>query len=162
MTYVVGVDPGSSSGLVALHDGVRCALYQGKPPGMLVMLESLLKRAQREDEHIVIACERFVLVGPTGHTHQPIAQQVIGQVHALADAYACDVVMQSPGDAKKMVTNDLLDRLGLFVRRADVNQRDANDANDASRHAVLLLGTRFATVLERLLSTQPRDDDDVP
>lgn len=161
MTYVIGIDPGPSSGLVALRDGVLHTYYQGSPKNMILMLSATLCRAQRENESVVIACERYVSSGRPGRTHQVVPQQVIGQVELLATQYECELVMQSPGDAKRIAPNPMLRRLGLYRTPSDVVSHDANDVNDAARHAVLLLASRFVTVLERLLNAQPRDDDDV-
>jgi hypothetical protein len=138
-----------------LRDGYRFAVYQGPPAGALASLTRLLVLFRQEGARVVVGCERYVSSGMPGRTHQPVPQQVIGQVYALADSHGYEVVMQSPADAKRVAPNELLRRLGYYVSRRDVDRPDANDANDAARHAVLVLVTRFATVFEQLLSAQP-------
>lgn len=154
-TYVVGVDPGESTGVFALRDGRRFAAYQGPPADALNVLRALLSEWRRADARVLVACERYVSSSRPGRTHQSVPQQVVGQVVALVESFGYEVVMQSPADAKRVAPNELLACLGLYVRRGEVNQRDANDVNDAARHAMLLLVTRFASVYEHLLNAQP-------
>lgn len=154
-TYVVGVDPGPSTGIFVARNGERFAAHQGDQVAMLGVLTRLLRRCAAEGATVVIGCERYVSSGGRARTHQSVPQQVIGQVIGLAESFGYHVTLQTPADAKRVAPNELLRRLGFHVSRADVNQRDANDVNDAARHAVLILVTRFATVFERLLNAQP-------
>jgi hypothetical protein len=157
-TYVVGVDPGQSTGIFVLRDGARFAAYQGTATGALSALDALLAalRADPTRPTVVIAVERFVTTGETArHTRQGAAQEVLGVVHRLAESFDCDVVLQTPADAKRIAPNALLRELGLLVTRDEVGQPDADDVNDAARHAVLCLARRFASIFDRLLQARP-------
>lgn len=153
--YVVGVDPGASTGIFVVRNGERFAAFQGTQSAALATLTSLLRRARRDDASLVVGCERYVSGTGGVRTYQSVPQQVIGQVVGLVQSFGYHTVLQAPADAKRVGSNELLRRLGFHVTRAEVNQRDANDVNDAARHAVLLLAGRYATVLERLLNAQP-------
>lgn len=157
MTYclVVGVDPGESTGLFALRDGRRFAAYQGAPAGALAALRKLLAVARVDGADVLVACERYVDAGGGPGRRvatSPVAQRVVGQVQEVCTALKVEVVLQAPADAKAFAPTAFLREHGLYVTRHDVEQRDANDANDGARHAVLCLATRRARLFERLFT----------
>lgn len=49
------------------------------------------------------------------------------------------IVWQTPGMAKKLVTDEVLKNLGWYVTGKDVGYKDANDAKDSLRHLVYYL-----------------------
>lgn len=158
--HVVGVDPGSSTGCLHLRDHEVWDFWQAEHTDAARRLRDDLRtaRALDGDASIVIACERYQSSGgPRARTHQPIAQQVIGQVRALADEYRCEFTLQTPADAKHFASNARLRTLDLLWTGRDVGWPDANDLRDATRHALLCLATRRATVYERLLESRRRD-----
>jgi len=155
-TYVIGVDPGVSTGVFVVRNGEKFFVYQGDQEGACAALARVLQRCAREDARVVIACERYLATGGgRARTHQSVPQQVIGRVIGIATSFGYHVTLQAPVDVKRIAPNELLRRLGFHVSRSEVNQRDANDVNDAARHAVLILVTQFATVFEQLLNAQP-------
>jgi hypothetical protein len=153
--YVIGVDPGPSTGIFVARNGFRFAVFQGEPVPALDSLTALFRTLYEDKERVHVACERYVSSSQPGRTHQPVPQQVIGAMTVLATNLGYPVTMQSPADAKRIAPNELLRHLGFYVMRNEVERPDANDVNDAARHAVLLLMTRYATVLEKRLNAQP-------
>jgi hypothetical protein len=158
--YVIGVDPGSSTGVFVLRNFWLgpFARWQEPHTEALTRLTSLLGQLQYTQPPtttFVIAAERFIGAGSHGpRTHQPVAQRVCGQLEALAAELSVELVWQSPADAKRFAPNERLRSLGLYTSRGEVNQPDANDVNDAARHALLLLARRFAAHFEDLLNAQ--------
>lgn len=155
---MIGVDSGDSTGVFALRDAAWIWRYQGKPSVVLRELDLWLRCyvSTYPGDDVAIACERFQASGQRGaRTHQPTAQNVIGQVESIAAAYDCHFMLQSPADAKRFFTNERLRRHDLYTCAADVNAPDARDVNDAARHAVLYLAREHATVFERLLGLSP-------
>lgn len=156
-TVVIGVDPGDSMGVAALQDGKLIAAFQGKPEDGMIMIEVLVEKFTPEaGHHLVIACERFVELGRTAKTHQPVAQQVCGVVQAIANKHDVRLQWQGPADAWAVADNMLLRRLGLFRSRGDVDQSDANDVNMAIRHALLCVARLYATTFDQMLATAER------
>lgn len=154
--YVIGVDPGPSTGVFVVRNGERYRVYQGDQGGALALITEVLRNCEREEARVVIGCERYQSGGGgRARTHQSVPQQVIGQVIGVAESFGYHVVLQTPADAKRVGSTELLHRLGFHVSRSEVNQRDANDVNDAARHAVLIIVTHFATMFERLLNASP-------
>jgi hypothetical protein len=148
---VIGIDPGQSTGLVALRDGQLFGVRQGDWRSVMVTLRGLLHAAREDGVDAVIAIERFATTNRPGRrTTQPLATQICGAVDLLADVYGASVTRQSPADAKKLTTNTDLRNMGLWVRQTDVDRPDANDANDAMRHALLYLATYRATLYQKL------------
>jgi hypothetical protein len=155
-TYAVGVDPGPSTGLsVVRGDGVRLHVQQGTPSQVLDDLALRLPFLCYVGSDVLVGCERFVQSSGPGapvRTFQPVPLQVIGVVETLARLHGWLFRLQSPGDAKALVNNDTLRRLGLWTSATDVERRDADDANDATRHALTVLAHHRATLFDRILT----------
>lgn len=151
-TFIIGVDPGRSTGVAVLREGARFAVFQGSPTAAVTSLSSLLAHLHRSHDEVLIACERYQ-VGPTAgaRTAQSVTHEVIGTVRMLAEVNRYELIIQSPGDAKRLAPNPVLRRLGLYVTKHDVQRPDSHDANDAMRHALLALATRHPVTFERLL-----------
>lgn len=153
--YVIGIDPGPSTGMFITRNGRKFGVYQGAPTTALESLTMLLTELRQDDARVHVACERYVSSGQPNRTHQSVPQQVIGGVLTISERYGFPVKIQNPSDAKRIAPNELLRRLDFYVTRGDVACRDANDVNDAARHAVLLLMTNYATVLTARLNALP-------
>jgi hypothetical protein len=61
------------------------------------------------------------------------------------------MVLQQPSAVKMLVTNSLLRQLKLYVKAADIGQSDADDINDAIRHAVTATAINYAAVFDDML-----------
>lgn len=155
-TLTVGVDPGTSVGVAALLNSQRFRAYQVRldEPGGRARLDAclfeLFTLAVERNYRLHVATERFVINRRTARlTQQPEALEVVGVVRATSPV---EVELQSVADATKFAPNHRLRQLGLWVKPAEVGYPDADDANSAMRHAVLLLARRAATQYEALVS----------
>lgn len=159
---IIGVDPGESTGafIIDLYPSLvdppyvieATNRYQGPPGVVLERLETELEAARRALVVTIVAVERFTSLPSAGRmTHQPVPQQVVGQLEVLAERYGAEFILQAPGDAKKFCSNDQLRRYNFWTTPKMVDQPDANDVNDAARHAVLALAKRRTTAYEVLL-----------
>jgi hypothetical protein len=154
--YVFGVDPGDSTGIAVLRGVNLFACYQGDPEHALAWLPQLVDLLRSEGHRVAGAVERFVTGGrATGYSAQPTAQRVVGAVETLCHERDVPLDFQSPAEAKRLAPNGLLRAAGLYVKPSQVGQRDANDVNDAVRHALLLTARRYASVFDRLLRSLP-------
>ena len=164
LRYVAGLDPGDSTGLFILkivpefNTAVLFDRYQGPPEGALLRLETLLRDAALWHQAVVIAGERFTVTDKTGkRSAQPTPLKVLGMAELLATQFAdVEFTLQSPADAKKLAPNDVLRDMGFYTRASDVGLRDANDVNDAARHALLALMRRKASAFDELLRDADR------
>lgn len=156
LRYIVGVDPGDSTGVVVLYLGDKSvtlfnAIQMG-PDDSLDWLEGFVKAAVEAEDGVLMACERYTVTPETGkRTQQPTALNVIGVVKRIATQHGLSVIMQPPGDAKAFAPNERLKQLGFFTLARDVGKPDANDVNDAARHAVLLLARTRATLFDAIM-----------
>lgn len=161
---IIGVDPGQSTGAFiidlypASSDPIEYRIeassrYQGPPDDVLGKLTVELEAARQNLVKVVIAVERFTVMPATSRmSQQPVPQQVIGKLATLAATYAVDKFFtQSPGDAKKFCPNKQLRQFDFWSTGKTVSCPDANDVNDAARHAVLALATTRATAYDALL-----------
>lgn len=151
-TFAVGVDPGPSTGLFVLRgDGFVVHRQQGTPSQVLDDLALRLPFLCAFDADVLVGCERYVTDQTNHRTAQPVPLQVIGVVAQLARLHDWRLHMQAPADVKTLVPSALLRDLGLWSTGRDVEQRDANDVNDAARHALAVLAQRRASLFDALL-----------
>lgn len=132
-------DPGMVSGLAVLSydpdGGVRKSIsIEGDLAYIGESAEEFLSNHRPEFAEVV--CERFTITVQTAKNSQaPWSLEAIGmlkwQIHShwQMDPDAT-LILQSPTDAKKLVTNDLLRQTGLWHRGG------AGHANDALRHGL--------------------------
>lgn len=152
-TYAVGVDPGPSTGLFVLRgDGFVVHRQQGTPSQVLDDLSLRLPFLCLPSSDVVAGCERYVQDQSNHRTAQPVPLQVIGVLAQLARAHGWLLRLQAPADAKTLAPNSLLRDLGLYTTATQVEQRDANDVNDAARHALTVLAHHRASLFDRLLT----------
>jgi hypothetical protein len=157
LKYIIGVDPGDSMGIFALRmeekRAVRMHSLQGTVSEAVVWLEETLERLSKSGAGVLVACERYTVTPETGkRSQQPTALQAIGTVKMFTERYGTRLVMQPPGDAKGIASNFLLKRLGFYTFPKEVGQKDANDVNDAARHATLALSRFKASVFDAMLA----------
>lgn len=151
----IGIDPGDSMGLVGLAslggDVWPVFVYQGSHERGLDAFRAALDAADRADDRVAVACERYV--DPPSQVHkvsQPTAQKIVGAVEYECNRRNIPLTLQSPAPAHAIAKNDFLRAVGLYTTPATVGQPDADDVNMAMRHVVLLLATKHATVFSRL------------
>lgn len=161
---IIGVDPGDSTGAFIIdlyHHGSgpshytieTSQRYQGPPYDVLHLLENELIAALENGVAVIMAVERFTVMPNAGRmTQQTVPQQVIGRLESLAVKYVVESFrLQSPGDAKKFCSNAQLRQFDFWSTGKTVDRPDANDVNDAARHAVLALATTRASAYDELL-----------
>jgi hypothetical protein len=151
--YVIGIDPGKSCGIAIMHGPQLVKVWQGPSDRIADVLTRAIPLAMDGTITPRIACERFTRRPERGNarTVQNDAERVIGIVMYVSERAGCTLSLQSPASVKKLAPNTLLKRLGLYVSAAQYGWNDANDANDAVRHAVTLLATFHATVFNSML-----------
>lgn len=134
---VIAIDPGLVTGLAVVgraREGNPFSLYSAELSPTLTgeRFEDLLAAYPRAE----IAVERFTITTVTAkHSQAPWSLKVIGMVEWLiwrgTGRDPEDVVLfQSPGDAKRMIPNSLLQKYGVW------HKGGAGHANDALRHGV--------------------------
>lgn len=163
LRYVAGLDPGESTGLLVLRltstGGVSIYVrYQGPPQGALLRLETCVREAALWQENVLIAGERFTVTDKTGkRSSQPTPLKVLGQAEQLTYEYTnVEFTLQTPADAKKLADNARLRDMRLYSTAKDVGCPDANDVNDAARHALLALMRKRASIFDALLREADR------
>lgn len=152
-TYAVGVDPGPSTGLFVLRgDGFVMHRQQGTPSQVLDDVALRFPFLCVGSTDVLVGCERYVQDQTNHRSAQPVPLQVIGIVEQLARMHGWLFRLQAPADAKALVPNSLLRDLTLYSTPAQVERRDANDVNDAARHALTVLAHHRASLFERILT----------
>lgn len=135
---VIAVDPGLATGIAVVSrsdDDVLVLEYSGELPPLdaAERFRELLGIRFPESEVVV---ERFTITSATAKNSQaPWSLKVIGALEWIAwDTAGLDpereFVLQGPAEAKRLVTNEMLRRFGLWHRGGE------GHANDAIRHAV--------------------------
>ena len=152
-TYAVGVDPGPSTGLFVLRgDGFVMHRQQGTPSQVLDDLALRFPFLCVGSSDVLVGCERYVTDQTNHRSAQPVPLQVIGVVAQLSRLHQWAFHLQAPADAKAMFSNSLLRTLQVYSTAAQAEQRDANDVNDAARHALLVLAQRRTSLFDGILT----------
>lgn len=153
MTAVVGVDPGTTTGIFAvsvsivdklLESEVRSEFtsYQLDAEKAVAALELQLRRFPE----VLVACERYIITSRTARlTQQPAALELIGTFKQLCREYGAPFLLQMKSDAAHLARDKLLKRVGWF-------QRGQDHANDAARQALLALATADPREFNALLT----------
>lgn len=157
-TALAAVDPGDSCGFCFLVDGDRVAYGQGEPLNVIGQVTGFLRfHLGKPDTYAAVACERFTISRRTARlSPQRGALDVTAELRADVHRLGVAVSLQSPSDAKRLAPDKLLRSLGLWLTGGDLNLPDANDANDATRHALLWLARHRAATLDALLAAAKR------
>jgi hypothetical protein len=151
-TFAVGVDPGVSTGLVVVRgDGFKIHAQQGSPAAVLDDFTTRFPFLNTLGYDVLVGCERYVVTAETARrSAQPVPLQVVGITTQLARLNNWAFYLQSPSDVKALVDNAFLKRVGLYTTPREVEQRDADDVNDAMRHALAALAHHRASLFERI------------
>lgn len=147
---LVGVDPGKVTGISIWWSP---EVYDSTERGVSGPLDTaevehstvrpVLKRMLDGQRPTLMAVERYIQ--GQKKTHQPEAQQVIGDVKSLAEELLVRCVYQNPGSAKKIGSTARLKQLGFYVSTKD------NHANASTGHVLLLMATFHPTVYANLV-----------
>lgn len=151
-SYIIGIDPGDSTGVAILHDGHLFMVGQDTPEKQMRLLDIALTHFRSMPEsRVEVFIERYIGATRRAATRQVTAQEVIGEVRGLCRKHQVAFTQQGSSEAWACANNDRLRSLGWWQRGDDVGHSDANDANMAIRHALLGLLKTYPTVYERLL-----------
>lgn len=153
--YVIGVDPGDSTGVAILREGQLFLVSQDEPAAATRLLETTLAHLrsaarQAAGDEVAVFVERYIGASRRAATRQTTAQEVIGEVRAICRQYGVAFTQQGAADAWACANNEQLRALGWYQRGRDVDRPDANDANMAIRHALLGLMKTQPAEFERL------------
>lgn len=154
MIIIVGVDPGESCGLAVLKDGSKQTVMQASPDDVIELIALLIAGYKKfNDVRIRVACEKYVITPSSGRKSggQTLQAKITGAVERDCARYDVPFHEQPMSSVKKMVTNANLKKLGLYVTPSEVNRPDADDANDAMRHAVYCAARYHATLFHQMV-----------
>lgn len=135
MINIIGVDPGGTAGIARLASGLDPYFNEMSPREIEAWLHGFTNEwlITRDDDTLHIVCERFI-VSPrtTRASRQSDASDIGGAIQAMCASHHNIIFhWQSPSDGK-IITNTVLTRMKL-------RQRQMPHAEDAMRHALLLL-----------------------
>lgn len=142
MTTVLAIDAGHSSGwaVVDFTEGADPeveALYQGKM-SLIETVDRICETFQTYEPDAVIV-EKFNLRPGNKFLADLTTVSVNGAIqYAMHDKFGIEVEEQTPAQAKGLVSDKVLKRLGglFWPTGSMVGAPDADDARDALRHAV--------------------------
>lgn len=153
MTAIVGVDPGTTTGIFAVSVSIVDKLLESEVRSEYTAYELGAEKALAAIElqlrrlpEAVVACERYIITSRTARlTQQPAALELIGALRHLCRDYGAPFMLQMKSDAAHLARDQLLKRIGWF-------QRGQDHANDGARHALLGLATSDPRVFNALLT----------
>lgn len=140
MTRVLAIDAGLSSGWAVLDfelnsPPVELALYQGKM-GLIETVDRICETYKSYEPDVVVT-EKFNLRPGNKFLADLTTVSVNGALqYAMHDKFGVEMVEQTPAQAKGLVSDKVLKRLGMWPTGSIVGAKDADDVRDALRHAV--------------------------
>lgn len=149
----IGLDPGLSTGLAVLVNGDLYRIWQGDAQHAMEVLDEVLRHFAPPSNIVHIGTERFVITPQTGRkTQQTDALEVTGTADFIAAKHGVPTPSrQGMVEVKKFAKNELLRSLGLYIRADEIEAPDADDVNDAIRHAVYILAMTNPQLFTQLL-----------
>jgi len=142
--FILAVDPGGTTGWACLMNGA--VIYgQDKPLEFCTRAHGLIAAAVEREDHVEVVSESFTIRADTREkSRQYDALEQIGTLKYLTHWLAGgELILQSPADAKRLITNPKLKALGYWAVGMD-------HARDALRHLAY-------RQLRRGLITLPRE-----
>lgn len=138
--FVIGVDPGPTTGVTAFHisDG-----YLLPPPHVIqcdhgtahLVVQALLLLRHPWEARVVLAVERFVVRGRAARSGTvaagEITRNLIGALQATAHDHGARVIQRAAGEVKPWATDARLTAAGLLTPTKGMGH-----ARDAARHAL--------------------------
>lgn len=126
---ILAVDPGGTTGWV-YYDTYTEEFQSGQEADRLVFCFMVKEWVDRDVVLIVVEDFR-ITIQTAKKSQQPDALKIIGAIDYIA-AGSAQVVLQTPGDAKRFATDDRLKKAGMWTP-------GRRHANDAARHLFLRL-----------------------
>lgn len=123
--FVFAFDPGLTTGwaFMRVEDG---SVTSGEED-----FESFVTRADTWLDHyrdrVAVVGERFIINMETvKKTQAPFSLEVIGAVRYMCVKYGCgELALQNPSDAKRLISNDIIRKLGWWVPGTKGHDKDA-------------------------------------
>lgn len=157
---IMGFDPGESFGYAVLDSWcpiedrpAKLYVNQGSANDALGLLHRYHKICASHD-HLELRCatERYTQLGGPHRTAQAATPELVGRVKQACSTLDIPLEMQAPGDVKTFANNNVLKKYGLYTFPFELMppQSDADDANDAMRHAFYLFGMTKPSLYDRI------------
>lgn len=135
MTIIVGIDPGTTTGIAICEfgEGWDAGLIQCDSTSAAIVVQGLISEIGSTGHTVAaLAVERFVSGPRSGKLATPSgageARKVIGDLSGWADEHAIPVYLRSAGEVKPWATDARVRKL--------INLRGMPHAYDALRHAL--------------------------
>ena len=136
---ILAVDPGGTTGWVT-YDTDTEEFQSGQEADRLVFC-SMVKEWVDRGVGLIVVEDFRITIQTAKKSQQPDALKIIGAIDYIA-AGSAQVVLQTPGDAKRFATDDRLKKAGMWTP-------GRKHANDAARHLFLRLSKKgYLSALE--------------
>lgn len=152
---VVGIDPGLATGLVSVNiddDGNLGAVeaYELDQMGLGHYMETLYGQWRSLGTKPTIVIESFTITAATAkNSPAPWSLENIGVVRYFSQKADFPLVFQTPAQAKRLATDDILKAAGLYFKGNGFK----GHANDAARHVVTYLMTTKGLLHDAIKAT---------
>ena len=155
MLRIVAIDPGKITGLVSLtidEEGnlENVEAHEIDHMGVGHYMEMLYGQWRSTGVKPIVVIESFTITAATAkNSPAPWSLETIGIVRYFCDKAGFELVFQTPAQAKRLATDDILKAAGLYFK----GNGFAGHANDAARHACYRLMTANGMLQDAIRST---------
>jgi hypothetical protein len=126
---IIAVDPGKNTGWCLYDHGGDGFVIIQQDVDQQQVCDSIFSTLKMYDVSAIV-CESYTVTGSRVVKFQPYSLEIIGFLRWLAAHEGIDFVLQKPGDAKKIGSDDRIKKWGEWFSSRP-------HANDAQRHAFL-------------------------
>lgn len=125
---IIAVDPGKNTG-VAFYNHAWDELTAVQDLDQIETVYAVYSKLVVGTVEVIV-CESYSVTGSRVVKFQPYSLEIIGALRWLAELFGVEFVLQKPGDAKKIGSDDRIKKWGQW-------KSSTPHANDAQRHAFL-------------------------
>ena len=153
MSRLIGVDPGLATGVcsLCLDDNNEIQYVEHlelDPMGYGHYIEQVYKDWRTTGNRPIVVCESFIITAATAKkSPQPYSLELIGVTKFFCAKADIKLVFQTPAQAKRLATDEILKAAGIHKPSKGGHQ------NDAARHCCYYLMTEKGALQDAIRAT---------
>lgn len=150
---LIGVDPGKLTGVCSLNIDENKEIHNVEhleldPMGYGNYIEQVYKDWRVAGNKPIVVCESFIITAATAKkSPQPYSLELIGVTKFFMAKAGIQLVFQTPAQAKRLASNDILKAAGLY------KATKGGHAADSARHLCYYLMTEMHALQDAIRAT---------
>ena len=152
MNRLIGIDPGLVTGICSVtefaDEVTNIEHMEVDQVGLGHYMEMLYGQWRKNGARPIVICESFIITPQTGkNTQAPWSLENIGIVRFFCSKAGIQLVFQTPAQAKRLASDEILKAAGMHSPSKGGHQ------NDAARHVAYYLMTELQLLQDAIRAT---------